>query len=570
MKLPSIILFLTFLSFVYSVKPKLTVPVNSINRPVIHFTPPFGWMNDPNGLWYDETDLKWHLYYQYNPNGTVWALPLYWGHATSVDGLNWENADIAIDPIDQGAGAYSGSAVIDEENTSGFFGAVTEKELPKKQRVIAIWTFNAADWAESQYISYSINKGYTFKQYRMNPVASMNSTQFRDPQVIRYKGEAGEYWVMSVAKSHQFKIQFYKSTNLKNWKVIGSFSLYGFLGYQYECPNLVKMPYTKNENLKWQDFKQTDSGYLWVLFISINPGSMQGGSSTQYFIGNFDGENFTPIKNYAAPIDYGKDFYALQIFFNSPNKNEVHGIAWTSNWQYSGTVPTDNWRSSMSLIRKFTLGEFQSAPNTYILFIKSEPLINDDMIRLGSEGSFKSSDDKTFGYLNPKRSIDVSESLNGALKFELTFTVEDDKWDKNNPAHFYLDFKGNAIPEEYIRLGFEAEAGAFFLDRSHTNVQWVHDNPFFTDKLSVNVQYKSKDNKIATYSVLGFIDRNIIELYFNDGYQVATNTFFMTGGNFIGSVDIILDKMNFNQVDRKYNNPFTIDLEVKQILDAEP
>ena len=564
MKLLSILLFIITFSFVFTAYPKMTIPVNSINRPLLHFTPPYGWMNDPNGLWYDMENKKWHMYYQYNPNGTVWSLPLYWGHATSSDALNWEDTGVAIATTDKKSGAYSGSCVVDSENTSGFFSA---SNLPDSQRVVAIWTFNHyKSWLESQYISYSIDGGVTFKEYRMNPVASMNSDQYRDPQVIRYTDGDNKWWVMSVAKSTQYRIQFYKSNNLKNWKPTTYFELYGFLGYQYECPNLVKMKYEGGTG-DWKTAADQNKNYLWVLFISINPGSMQGGSSTEYFVGTFNGEKFTPIKNYAAPIDYGKDFYALQIFFNSPNEDEVYGVAWTSNWQYSGSVPTDNWRSSMSFLRKFVLADFESAPGTKIAFIKSSPVINTTLLRNGTEVNFDSQE-SGLDFLHPLKTLDFSASLSGVVFFELEWRVTGNKWTKSNPANFFIDFKGYAIPNEYLRLGFQAEAGAFFIDRGNTKVDWVHNNPFFTDKLSVNVQPSESKDGVSTYYVNGYIDRNIIELYFNEGFQVATNTFFMTGGNFIGSIDISLDSIDYDFSENHYYEPFYIKLKAQQVLDA--
>ena len=574
MKLPSLIIISLLLVITLQAKPKITKPTNSLNRPIFHFTPQYGWMNDPNGLWHEigegeNAEDIWHLYYQYNPNGTVWALPLYWGHATSKDLITWEHdEDVAVSPFNDKSGAYSGSAVVDEDNTSGFFGALNEAQLPKSKRVVAIWTFNDENWIETQCISFSLDGGSKFKHYRMNPVIAMNSKQFRDPQVIRYENE---HWVMSVAKSHQYKIQFYTSTNLKNWKVAGAFSLYGYLGYQYECPNLAKMKYN-GSTAPWSTSVQ-DNAYLWVLFISINPGSLQGGSSTQYFIGNFDGNNFTPIRNYAAPIDYGKDFYALQIFFNSKDDSgDIYGIAWTSNWQYSGNVPTDNWRSSMSLVRRMTLADFESAPGTKIAFIRSEPVTSykGGNLRYGKLYSVKSTDENfKLNPFYPKHTIDISEQVNGAVEFKLTFNVTDGQWTKPNPAHFYLDFKGYIIPDEYLRLGYEGEAGAFFVDRGHTNVDWVHDNPFFTDKLSVHIQPQSKSGDTKTYKVHGFIDRNIVELYFNEGYQVSTNTFFMTGGNWISSVDLTLNKIDYDFTSHKYYEPFTFDFKVRQVIDTD-
>ena len=576
MKLPSLIIISLLLVITLQAKPKIEKPTNSLNRPIFHFTPQYGWMNDPNGLWHEIGEGEngediWHLYYQYNPNGTVWALPLYWGHATSKDLITWEHdEDVAVSPFNDKSGAYSGSAVVDEDNTSGFFGALNEAQLPKSKRVVAIWTFNADDWIETQCISFSLDGGSKFKHYRMNPVIAMNSKQFRDPQVIRYENE---HWVMSVAKSHQYKIQFYTSTNLKNWKVAGAFSLYGYLGYQYECPNLAKMKYN-GETEPWNGEAGKNNRFLWVLFISINPGSLQGGSSTEYFIGNFDGNNFTPIRNYAAPIDYGKDFYALQIFFNSKDDSgDIYGIAWTSNWQYSGNVPTDNWRSSMSLVRRMTLADFESAPGTKIAFIKSEPVTsyNGGNLRYGKLYSVKTGDENfKLNPFYPTHTIDISQQENsGAVEFKLTFNVTDGQWTKPNPAHFYLDFKGYMLPDEYLRLGYEGEAGAFFVDRGHTNVDWVHDNPFFTDKLSVHIQPQGTSGDIKTYFVHGFIDRNIVELYFNDGYQVFTNTFFMTGGNWFGTVDLTLNKIDYDFKSNKYYEPFTFDFKVRQVIGTD-
>ena len=149
--------------------------------------------------------------------------------------------------------------------------------------------------------------------------------------------------------------------------------------------------------------------------------------------------------------------------------------------------------------------------------------------------------------------------------YVMEWTVTGDQWAKSNPANFFIDFKGDAIPDEFLRLGFQAEAGAFFIDRGNTNVDWVHNNPFFTDKFSINVQPLETDttNKKLSYNVKGYIDRNIIELYFNDGFQVATNTFFMTGGNFIGTIDISLDSIDYDKEKQKYYEPFYIKLNAK-------
>ncbi|KAG1554563.1 hypothetical protein G6F50_012977 [Rhizopus delemar] len=221
-------------------------------------------MNDPNGLFYDKKVKIWHLYYQYNPNDTIWGLPLYWGHATSKDFVNWEHHNVAISP----------------ENNN---------EDPN-QRIVAIYTNNIPD-SETQYIAYSLDGGYTFIKYENNPVINVNSTQFRDPKVFWH--EETNQWIMVVSKSQEYKIQIFGSPNLKNWKLHSNFTS-GYYGYQYECPGLIKVP-IENSNK-----------YKWVMFLAINPGSPMGGSANQYFIGDFDGYNF-------IADDYQTKFMDLEV-----------------------------------------------------------------------------------------------------------------------------------------------------------------------------------------------------------------------------------------------------------------
>ena len=225
----------------------------------------------------------------------------------------------------------------------------------------------------------------------------------------------------------------------------------------------------------------------------------------------------------------------------------------------------------MSLVRRLTIDDFESAKNTKIAFIKSEPIteFNNGKLRYGEKTYTFNSNEQKLNAFYPTYTLDISDQVSGALEFTCEFTVYGDTWTKHNPAHFYLDFKGYAIPEEYLRLGYEGEAGAFFIDRGHTNVQWVHDNPYFTDKLSVHIQPIDPSADDKKYKVHGFIDRNIIELYFNDGFQTSTNTFFMTGGNFIGTVDIKLNKIAYSEEKNSYYKPFDISLSVQQILGTD-
>ena len=517
----------------------------SINRPLFHFTPKFGWMNDPNGMWIDEStpgETVYHLYFQFNPQDTVWGMPLDWGHATSTNLLDWIESDPAFGPEDGKSGAYSGSMFIDDDNMSEMF---TEKNV---SNLIAAYTFNDDQWIETQYLYFSDDGGNTFKNCSEecfpNPVVSHTEEkfekQFRDPQVVKFKKGDIKGYLMSVAKSQEYKIAFYLSTtDLKqdSWKEQINLELEGFLGYQYECPNLAHL---KNNNGKIDGEKDN----YWVLFISINPGSIQGGSSTWYLFGDFElnkeeGVNkdkyyFNLATKYPAPLDYGKDFYAMQLFYQIKSDTELesgsdyaYGIAWASNWQYTGSVPTDPWRSSMSLARKISIGHFQSSPETAILYIKSEPFFVKDSIKKLNFPEIGDVYPKnwTLNISNPSQSFKITNNeseIQGSIVFEIIITVLDTDKDftNSNPGHLDFYFKGANDNSEYLRFGYEQKATAFYLDRSHSNVPWVFENPYFSDKISLNVmpnqeyEKNKEENDISIqYYVKGYIDRNIIELF---------------------------------------------------------
>ena len=560
----------------------------TINRPLFHFTPEFGWMNDPNGMWVDSNTNPptYHLYFQYNPRDTVWGMPLLWGHATTTNLIDWERKKPAFGPDDGKAGAYSGSCFIDDDNKSGWFYEGTEENpentVTPTKNIIAAYTYNDLDWIETQYLYFS-DDGDTFYKIKedFNPVVEHDNKnfekQFRDPQVVKFKDEKGTGYLMSVAKSQEYKIAFYLTRGdfkKTSWKKQNDLELEGFLGFQYECPNLAHLKNNPDEHSPY-----TDDSY-WVLFISINPGSITGGSSTWYLFGHFeekkveeDAESlltYVPTTKYPAPLDYGKDFYAMQIFYEVRNTTElekgaeyVSGLAWASNWQYTGSVPTDPWRSSMSLPRKISIGHFQSSTETKILYLKSEPFINKNA---SSNFNFPSLTEVFSGELkggdSQIKKIDNNEkpNLEGAIEFEISIKVlNTSDFNNDNPGHLDFYFKGHNDPEEYLRFGYEQGATAFYLDRSHSKVPWVNENPYFSDKISLNVMPKEESDAGKDqifYYVHGFIDRNIIELFFNEGYQTSTNTFFFTGGNFINEVEIKCDHGE---------NGFKIDFKAAQI-----
>jgi sucrose-6-phosphate hydrolase SacC (GH32 family) len=238
-------------------------------RPQYHFTPEKNWMNDPNGMVYYEGE--YHLFYQYNPFGDKWG-HMSWGHAVSPDMLHWKHLPLALVEED-GVMIFSGSAVIDWNNSSGFG---KDGQPP----MVAIYTgYRTNDNLQFQCIAYSNDKGRTWTKYAGNPVINLNSKEFRDPKVQWH--EPTRRWIMTVSLSVEHKVQFYGSTNLKDWKLLSEFGPAGATGGVWECPDLFELPVEGTKEKRW------------VLVVNIGSGSVAGGSGGQYFIGQFDGTRFT-------------------------------------------------------------------------------------------------------------------------------------------------------------------------------------------------------------------------------------------------------------------------------------
>lgn len=308
-------------------------------RSSYHHTPECGWMNDPNGLFY--LDGVWHLYYQHNPYGSMWG-NMHWGHSSSTDLIHWKKEAEALVPDVWGT-MFSGSAVVDHNNTAGF----------GKKAVIAIYTASRptpfGGDVQSQCIAYSKDGGQTFTKYVGNPVITGEAKDFRDPHVF-WNDEAG-FWNLILAAGQE--MQIYSSSNLKDWKYESSFGHeYGSHGGVWECPDLMKMKVRGTDKEKW------------MLICNINPGGPFGGSATQYFIGQFDGHKFTCEDEPSETkwMDYGKDHYATVTFDNAPDGRRC-AIAWMSNWQYANQVPTMQFRSANSIVRD--LGLFEYKGETY-------------------------------------------------------------------------------------------------------------------------------------------------------------------------------------------------------------
>lgn len=309
-------------------------------RPTYHHTPAYGWMNDPNGMFYK--DGVWNLYFQHNPYGSQWE-NMTWGHSTSTDLLHWKYEGDAILPDVIGT-IFSGSAVVDKNNTAGF----------GEGAVVALYT--SAGENQTQSMAYSTDNGKTFTKYAGNPIITSNVPDFRDPHM--FWNEDIMKWNMILAAGQQMNI--YTSDNLKDWKYESSFGTgYGNHDGVWECPDLMKLKVRGTDKEKW------------MLICNINPGGPFGGSATQYFVGDFDGHKFTCDSKPEVTkwMDYGKDHYATVTFDNAPEGRHV-ALAWMSNWQYAAQVPTMQYRSGNSIPRD--LGLFEHKGETYCSVVPSQ------------------------------------------------------------------------------------------------------------------------------------------------------------------------------------------------------
>jgi fructan beta-fructosidase len=301
------------------------------HRPAYHFTPEIHWMNDPNGLVF--FDGEYHLFYQHNPYGNEWG-HMSWGHAVSTDLLHWKHLPIALhDEYD--VMAFSGSAVVDDQNTSGF-GIASSTPL------VAIYTGHGFG-RQTQDLAFSNDRGRTWTKYFGNPVIDLNESDFRDPKVFWHKEKST--WVMVVTLASQKRLQFYASSDLKSWRLLSEFGPAGVKNKpNWECPDLFELPIV-NEPGKSR----------WVLEVDMGNGSIAGGSGGEYFTGVFDGEKFVADSLESQWVDFGRDFYAPISWSNLPTRDgRKIWIGWMNNWE-TALNPTYPWRSAMSIPRELNL-----------------------------------------------------------------------------------------------------------------------------------------------------------------------------------------------------------------------
>ena len=441
-------------------------------RPVYHHTPVYGWMNDPNGMFYK--DGVYHLYFQYNPYGSVWG-NMHWGHSTSTDLMHWNFEGCAIVPDAWGA-IFSGSCVVDHNNTAGF----------GKGAVVAFYTSaKATPWGDvqSQSMAYSLDNGKTFTKYEGNPILTSSEKDFRDPKIFWYA--PGKHWVMMLAVGQHMEI--YSSVNLKEWKKESEFgAMQGAHGGVWECPDLVEIPVEGTREKKW------------VLICNLNPGGPFGGSAAQYFVGSFDGKKFVnKSPTQTKWMDWGKDNYATVTWNNAPDGRCI-ALGWMSNWQYANNVPTRQYRSANTLARDLTL--YREGQE---LYLKSTPSVEVKKAR-GKKVSIPS-----FRVSEKHEIVNLFDDNQGAYEVEILIQNAG----ASKIAFCLLNDKG-----EKVSMYYDLNRKQFVMDRSESGTV-----DFSKDFPAVTVAPANVDKELTLRL---FVDRSSIEAFGEDGKFVMTNLVF--------------------------------------------
>lgn len=444
-------------------------------RPAYHHTPLYGWMNDPNGMFYK--DGVWHLYYQYNPYGSKWQ-NMTWGHSTSTDLVNWKHEPLAIKPNGLGS-VFSGSSVVDHANTAGF----------GTDAIVALYT--SAGTSQMQSLAYSKDGGMTFTNYPGNPIVTLES-EARDPNMF-WNPEIGK-WNMVLAHALDHEMLIFSSPDLKNWTLESHFGK--GLGAQdgvWECPDLMQLDVVGSDDKKW------------VLICNINPDGPFGGSGIQYFTGNFDGKTFTPDTDNDGKVptkwlDYGKDNYALVSFSGAP-ENRKTVVGWMSNWEYAGDVPTTQFRSANTLPRelvafKTDYGEYRvaSIPSPELASLRGNVVASS-----GRRSISKSA-----------RSFNLPEANGGLCEIVLSFDAG-----KAETVDFTISNKTG----DKVVLSYNTQESTLSMDRRESGmVDFSESFPVVTTTPTFE-----NDGKIE---LRVFIDRSSMEVFGNNGRFVMTNLVF--------------------------------------------
>ena len=457
-------------------------------RPVYHHTPPYGWMNDANGLFYK--DGVYHLYYQYNPFACVWG-NMHWGHSTSTDMVHWEDQPVALYRDGYGH-IFSGSSVVDKDNTAGFGAGA----------IVSFYTsYNTErEYIQTQCLAYSLDDGMTFTKYEGNPVLVPfdGIKDFRDPKVFWYEPESK--WIMIVSADREMR--FYSSQNLREWEYMSAWGEgYGVQPRQFECPDFFQLSTAEGET-------------KWVMIVNVNPGCYFGGSATQYFVGEFDGREFTcdSPKETVKWLDWGKDHYATVCFSNTGDR--VIAVPWMSNWQYGTIVPTRYFRSANAIPRQ--LGLFKDGGEYYV---SAYPVA--ELSKLEKES-------RTLSGVSTTRLFDTTD---GAYELDLDLTV---------PAAGRSGFRLTNAAGDVVDLYFDAALQRFVFDRTKSGIvdfgerSTTHEIENHGRRKTYSMDYVN-DFALATWAPMAvkgahrmkiLYDLTSLEVFIDGGRVAMTNLIF--------------------------------------------
>lgn len=461
-------------------------------RPQFHFSPPQNWCNDPNGLVYNNG--LYHLFYQHNPFGNQWG-HMTWAHATSKDLVHWKHLPIAI-PEENGIMIFSGTCVVDKNNTSGF-------GKNGKIAMVAIYTGHIENVNQSQNIACSLDDGVTWTKYANNPVLDLGKKDFRDPKVFWQQNK--NYWVMAVMMPVEHIVQFYSSANLKDWKHLSDFGPIGDTSGVWECPDLTQVPVEGNPNKK-----------KWLLQMSQN-------TSMQYFVGAFDGVSFTnenTTKEILRP-DYGPDYYAAITYNQLPTNYLPTAIGWANNWNYANDIPTTPWKSAMTIPRTLNVKKMNGQ---WILVQK--PIAGLDELRKKN---------KLLADENIENNKTLFEAKRNQFELDLSITPSN----KNTVSGVRIKVGKDA----YFEIGYNNSKQLLYIDRSRASDNSFNDNfkkmSFYEKKISL------KDNKVDLQI---FVDHSIVEVFVNGGEAVFTCQIFPKKDNCDIEIFSKNSKSNFTNI----------------------
>jgi len=461
-------------------------------QPQIHFYAGPKWNNDPNGPIL--LNGQYHLYYQYNPFGDQWG-HMSWGHAVSSDLVHWKTLPVAL-AEENGVAIFNGTAVEDRLNTSGLCGEA--KETPGC--LVAVYTGNSQS-GQNQNVAFSRDGGNTWTKYAGNPVIDLGLKDFRDPKVFWH--EPSKSWVMAVVIPDRHKVQIYRSANLTHWQLASEFGPAGAVGGIWECPDLME--------LAVRDASGQRVGSHWVLNVNLNPGGPAGGSASQYFVGQFDGFRFTEDHPGAGPLwaDWGKDFYASTSFANIPAGEDRVWIAWMSNWQYAGLVPSLPGRGEMTLARRLSLRQGDAQPGGEPLALVQEPVlplpdrrIATDALTL-DQANARLADQKAAGSVYALSVIlEPGAALEAGVRLRRSATKA-----------------GDAVEEETV-VGVDRAKGQIFVDRRRSGAT------FFAKDFTARTAAPLKRPSASAIRLQIVVDRNSVEVFAEDGETVFTNLIY--------------------------------------------